>query len=486
MLFMSYSRRELYFAEYLSLHLQKAGIPVWFDMQQLEPGVNWRLDIEKGLQACQSLILVASESALSSPYVELEWRRALDDNKPVYVVLFEGVELPSLLVDKGTLIDFRRETVTAFQELMKQIAARSHSSVANPEMPIVPKRFREVQGEIFRITVFGSLFFIVLALFLLYLAFWSEIGENLLIRLIFVFWSLIFGVSLITAFQNARERLSRLIARTFPYDKSLLDKKGLLRLDYGDRSLRNWIGKYQELIIRARNHTVPNKVRIMMYQEIIPETIPVTVYRGKKTPFIMPDFEEKISYQLYAARVDTSLEQEIQALLELAGFERSLDGESSAYQVVILTEALEHRLIQSIFNQNQKVIAVLCDNNDYSTIEPRIQEHQLVDFRARNQEALASYFAYLHTENMGYRAILSLNLVPTNLQIKVFVGQDELLYQVYRSKERDYGDGGGWDNNGSDDGDAYHDGVDDRDDGGDDGGDGGGDSGGGGGDGGGE
>jgi uncharacterized membrane protein YgcG len=486
MLFLSYSRREWYFAEYLTLHLQKLGIPVWFDIQQLEPGVNWRLDIEKGLQACQSLILVASESALSSPYVELEWQRALRDKKPVYVVLFEGVELPPLLASKGTLIDFRRETVSALQELAKQIAAQSQSSVANPESRVYPKRFQELRSEIIRNALVEALLF---ALFILCFSFWGiyarMTGQSVSSFAVLLIFGIL-GWGFFRIFRRTRERLSRLLARTFPYDKTLLKQGQLLRREYGDKRLGKWIEKNQELIIRARNHAVPNKIRIMMYQKLLPETIAVSIVRGNKTPYIMPKFEQKITYQVYAARTDNKLAQEIQSLLSMVGFQRALEGESSAYQLVILTAALEQRAIQSIFNQNQKVVAVLCDNNDYSAIEPRIQEHQLVDYRARNQEALASYFAYLHTENMGYRAILSLNLVPTNLQIKVFVGQDELLYQVYRSNQTNSDGGGVWSDRDDDD---WNDGLgdDDGDGGGDDGGDsGGGDGGGGGGDGGGE
>ncbi len=33
--FISYSRRQLYFAESLSLHLQKENHNIWFDLQQL-------------------------------------------------------------------------------------------------------------------------------------------------------------------------------------------------------------------------------------------------------------------------------------------------------------------------------------------------------------------------------------------------------------------------------------------------------------------
>ena len=40
-IFISYSRRQLYFAESVVLHLQRAGPDVWFNLQKLTPGVDW-------------------------------------------------------------------------------------------------------------------------------------------------------------------------------------------------------------------------------------------------------------------------------------------------------------------------------------------------------------------------------------------------------------------------------------------------------------
>ncbi len=65
--FLSYSRKQYYFAESLALHLQQRGVSVWFDIQQLEPGVSWQADIGDGLKNAASVTFVASRSALASP-----------------------------------------------------------------------------------------------------------------------------------------------------------------------------------------------------------------------------------------------------------------------------------------------------------------------------------------------------------------------------------------------------------------------------------
>lgn len=107
--FISYSRRQDYFAESLTLHLQQRGLPVWFDLQQIEPGVNWQADIQDGLDRCHSMTLVASKAAFRSPYVAREWQAALDAGRPVYMVRYESVRLPKALRQRGTLIDFRHD-----------------------------------------------------------------------------------------------------------------------------------------------------------------------------------------------------------------------------------------------------------------------------------------------------------------------------------------------------------------------------------------
>jgi TIR domain-containing protein len=104
--FISYSRRQLYFAEALSLELQKSGLSVWMDLQRLEPGIDWQSQIDKGLRDCTSLILVASKQSLSSSYVESEWRTALDAGKPVIIVYYEEVDQPVEL-QSSSLVDFR-------------------------------------------------------------------------------------------------------------------------------------------------------------------------------------------------------------------------------------------------------------------------------------------------------------------------------------------------------------------------------------------
>jgi hypothetical protein len=95
--FVSYSRRQLYFAESVALSLQRAGLEVWFDLQKLAPGMDWASSLKEGYSHCDKLVLIASQSAVRSPYVQVEWETALHAGRQVIVVLTEEVVLPVAL-----------------------------------------------------------------------------------------------------------------------------------------------------------------------------------------------------------------------------------------------------------------------------------------------------------------------------------------------------------------------------------------------------
>lgn len=104
--FVSYSRRQLYFAESIALHLQKHGIKVWFDLQQLQAGTVWADGLESGVRRAARLVLIVSKAALESPYTRDEWLEVVQRGDPVVLVLFEPVDLPRQLQGLPTY-DFR-------------------------------------------------------------------------------------------------------------------------------------------------------------------------------------------------------------------------------------------------------------------------------------------------------------------------------------------------------------------------------------------
>lgn len=149
------------------LRLNKLGIPVWFDMERLSPGTDWRHFIDEGLESCSALVLVASRAALTSDYVRREWQTALAAKKPVYVVLFEAVHLPPELQGL-VLIDMRAD----FENKMAVLGeAIQHGKIHRDRLPWVnpfylPTRFpldmHFIMAALWLFTMLGLAFTVVL------------------------------------------------------------------------------------------------------------------------------------------------------------------------------------------------------------------------------------------------------------------------------------------------------------------------------------
>jgi hypothetical protein len=136
-LFLSYSRRQFYFAESVVLALQKADVPIWFDVQQLAPGEQWRDEIQRGLEEASGLIVIASGSAMASKYVRAEWEPLIDAGKPVYIALFEACDIPDKLRDNAAgVIDMRGN----FRQNLKRLVALVNGQSIPPDK--LPKRNR--------------------------------------------------------------------------------------------------------------------------------------------------------------------------------------------------------------------------------------------------------------------------------------------------------------------------------------------------------
>lgn len=118
--FLSYSRQQYHFAESLALTLQNKGVALWFDVQQLEPGSDWKADIEDGLTRSDTVLLLASKAALASPYVEREWRHALERRKVVIVGVIESVRIPPDL-RAMPILDLRGDFARATDQLVAQL-----------------------------------------------------------------------------------------------------------------------------------------------------------------------------------------------------------------------------------------------------------------------------------------------------------------------------------------------------------------------------
>jgi hypothetical protein len=228
--FLSYSRRDFYFAESLAHELRRRGVAVWLDVNDLVPGGDWHEQILAALDAAPCLVLVASRESADSPHVAGEWLHALGRGARVVVVRWRGSELPVRLNGLET-VDFRGR----FRPAVDELAALLARDVTAPHEP---GQRRRVPPWIAALT--AALGLVSLAPFVLadYDA-TSSLAYQLLT--VVVFWALFFRL-FVVAF--ARRRMSMLrLALTFGYVAAAL---GYLLLQlyasapafYGDATVR--------------------------------------------------------------------------------------------------------------------------------------------------------------------------------------------------------------------------------------------------------
>jgi hypothetical protein len=81
--FLSYSRKDHFFAELLEAKLREKDIKVWRDQGQLRPGTDWRGGIERGIAESLAILVALGPNSAESAYVTYEWAYAFGSGKVV-------------------------------------------------------------------------------------------------------------------------------------------------------------------------------------------------------------------------------------------------------------------------------------------------------------------------------------------------------------------------------------------------------------------
>jgi len=77
--FISYAKEDSAIAQKLYDDLKKAGVDLWFDRENLQPGQDWKLEIEKAVKESTFFIaLISSRSMARKGFTQGELKRALD------------------------------------------------------------------------------------------------------------------------------------------------------------------------------------------------------------------------------------------------------------------------------------------------------------------------------------------------------------------------------------------------------------------------
>src|SRR5262245_26548146 len=139
--FISYSRRDYYFAESLALHLMRRGVPVWLDVKDLDPGGLWEQDLDAALDRASAVILVVSPDSMKTVNVRNEWVRARDRGKRIVIAYVRRAQLPPELADCEA-VDFRGSFMPSLDDLVSLLSrpstASPHHGLPYPALPRLP------------------------------------------------------------------------------------------------------------------------------------------------------------------------------------------------------------------------------------------------------------------------------------------------------------------------------------------------------------
>jgi HEAT repeat protein len=86
--FISYCHEDADFAHVLEDQLKQSGFAVWKD-RELRAGDDWHVEIESAIRLASAVVLILSERALTSEYVNFEWAFAVGGGIPVLPLLLK-------------------------------------------------------------------------------------------------------------------------------------------------------------------------------------------------------------------------------------------------------------------------------------------------------------------------------------------------------------------------------------------------------------
>lgn len=126
-IFISYAHTDSEFAEQLAKDLEGRGQPVWLDKKVIQVGDSISTEIEAGLLESDFIILVLSNTSVSRPWVQREYRAALNlqinsNNKrpKILPAVIDQVKLPTFLLDIQ-YADFKQNYMSGLYNILQAI-----------------------------------------------------------------------------------------------------------------------------------------------------------------------------------------------------------------------------------------------------------------------------------------------------------------------------------------------------------------------------
>lgn len=92
-IFISYSRKDVVYAEKLINALKREGFNPWLDADELGAGTQWEKRLKKQIETCDAYLVIMTPKAYKSEWVPNELVAAKSKGKPIFPLLLEDTEL---------------------------------------------------------------------------------------------------------------------------------------------------------------------------------------------------------------------------------------------------------------------------------------------------------------------------------------------------------------------------------------------------------
>ena len=136
-IFISYSHKDAAYVHSLREKLIFEGYEVWID-DRIDYGDEWPMVIQEHLDTCDAFILIATESAYKSRWVQKEVTRAQRINKPFFPLLLSGG--PWLSIESTQYVDIRDKSLPPkkFYQRLARVSPRRITPILQSELKIKP------------------------------------------------------------------------------------------------------------------------------------------------------------------------------------------------------------------------------------------------------------------------------------------------------------------------------------------------------------
>lgn len=121
-IFISYARADSAFAWRLVEDLSEYDLALWLDVRNIPKGANWDIEVQKGLDSSDLMLVLLSPDSVNSQNVADEWSYFIEKNKPVLPLLIAPTEVPFRL-SRRQRIDFTADYEVGFRELLRAIGS---------------------------------------------------------------------------------------------------------------------------------------------------------------------------------------------------------------------------------------------------------------------------------------------------------------------------------------------------------------------------